>query len=118
MFKITAEPSHECKMAIMSVHDAMHVLGGKWKISIITCLLFGPRRYSDMLRDVKGISGKMLSRELKEMETNALINRSVSETPPVSVTYRLTNYGESVKPVIAILASWGEAHRNEVLRKK
>jgi DNA-binding HxlR family transcriptional regulator len=118
MLKITATPSHECKMAIMGVHDAMHILGGKWKISIIACLLFGPRRYSDMLRDVKGISGKMLSRELKEMETNALITRSVSEVPPVSVTYALTAYGESVKPVIAILANWGEEHRNTIIRAR
>jgi len=118
MGTITATPSHECKMAIMGVHDAMYVLGGKWKISIIASLLFGPRRYSDILRDVNGISGKMLSRELKEMETNVLIKRTVSETTPITVTYALTPYGESVKPVIAILSNWGEEHRNAIIRQR
>lgn len=95
----------------MSIHDAMYVLGGKWKMSIVACLLFGPKRYSDILRDVEGISGKMLSRELKEMETNLLVKRTVAEKQPVMVTYELTEYGESIKPVIIILAEWGEKHR-------
>ena len=95
----------------MAVHDTMYVLGGKWKISIVACLLFGAKRYSEILRDVSGISGKMLSRELKEMETNFLIQRTVEGTQPVTVTYVLTEYGESVKPVIDVLAEWGMVHR-------
>jgi len=108
---ITATPTHECKRSIMAVHDAMYVLGGKWKMSIVAGLLFGPRRYSEILRDITGISGKMLSRELKEMETNFLVKRTISETLPITVTYELTEYGESIKPVISILAEWGEEHR-------
>jgi len=100
----------------MGVHDAMYVLGGKWKIYIIASLMFGPRRYSEMLRDLKGISGKMLSRELKEMETNALVERVASESSPISVSYALTEYGKSVQPVIDVLANWGEEHRNTVTR--
>ncbi|MFD2286276.1 winged helix-turn-helix transcriptional regulator [Pedobacter petrophilus] len=105
-------------MAIMGVHDAMDVLGGKWKISIITCLLFGPRRYSEILRDVSGISGKVLSRELKELEINVLIERSVSESAPISVTYSLTEYGESVTPVITVLSGWGQEHRSTIKAKR
>lgn len=100
----------------MGVHDAMYVLGGKWKISIIACLTFGPRRYSEMLRDLSGISGKMLSRELKEMETNALVERTESEASPISVSYALTEYGKSVQPVITVLSNWGEEHRNKIVR--
>lgn len=116
MAVITEHPSHDCKRSIMAVHDAMYVLGGKWKISIVACLLFGPKRYSDILRDVAGISGKMLSRELKEMEINLLVNRSVSDTQPIMVTYALTEYGESIKPVIMILAEWGEEHRKSITK--
>jgi len=111
MAVITENPTHACKKSIMAIHDAMYVLGGKWKMSIVACLLFGPRRYSDILRDIEGISGKMLSRELKEMEANLLVNRIVADTQPLMVTYELTTYGESIKPVILILAEWGEEHR-------
>ncbi|HRB70946.1 helix-turn-helix domain-containing protein [Flavobacterium sp. WV_118_3] len=105
-----------CNKAIMAVHDAMYVLGGKWKISIIASLLFGKKRYSDILKDVDGISGKMLSRELKEMEINQLIKRTVITTQPVSVMYELTPYGETVQPVITILAQWGIAHRDLITK--
>jgi len=99
----------------MGVHDAMYILGGKWKIHLIAGLLFGPKRYSDLLRDIKGISGKVLSRELKEMEANRLITRSVSNTQPVTVTYDLTEYGQSTKTIIAVLAQWGEAQREVII---
>ena len=118
MAEITETPTHECKMAIMGVHDAMYVLGGKWKISIIACLLFGPKRYSDILRNVAGISGKVLSRELKEMETNLLVKRNVATEAPISVCYQLTAYGESVKPVITILSNWGETHRKCIVAQR
>ncbi|MBB5621957.1 DNA-binding HxlR family transcriptional regulator [Pedobacter cryoconitis] len=102
----------------MGVHDAMYVLGGKWKIYIITGLLFGPMRYSDLLRNITGISGKVLSRELKEMEINHLINRTVSSTQPVTVTYELTEYGESTKSIIGVLSEWGEDHREMIVKAK
>lgn len=114
---ITPIPSHECRKAIMGVHDAMYILGGKWKIHLIAALLFGPKRYSDLLRDIKGISGKVLSRELKEMETNRLVKRTVNSTQPITVTYELTKYGESTKTIIAVLAQWGETQR-EVIAKE
>lgn len=112
----TPHSSEECKHSIRAVHDAMYVLGGKWKISIIACLLFGAKRYSDILREVEGISGKMLSRELKEMEVNFLVKRTVGKSQPVMVSYELTEYGESVKPVISTLANWGHIHRKCVTK--
>ncbi|WP_343692450.1 winged helix-turn-helix transcriptional regulator [Chitinophaga sp.] len=102
----------------MSVHDAMYILGGKWKIHLIAALLFGPKRYSDLLRDITGISGKVLSRELKEMEMNHLVKRSVSNIQPIAVFYELTEYGESTKPIIAVLAEWGEAQREVIVNNK
>lgn len=100
----------------MGVHDAMYVLGGKWKIFVIAALMFGPRRYSDLLRDLKGISGKALSRELKEMELNKLVKRTVVSTQPIAVSYELTEYGESTKSIIGVLANWGEAHRELIIK--
>lgn len=118
MKQITKEPSHDCKMAIMAVHDAIDVLSGKWKITIITCMLFGPKRYSEILRNVKGISGKVLSRELKEMEIDLLISRTVLDTQPVTVSYALTEYGRSVQPIITVLSEWGQTHREQIIKTK
>lgn len=109
--------SHECKKTIMAVHDAMDVLSGKWKISIIAALCYNPKRYSDILRDVKGISGKMLSRELKEMEMNQLVSRTVLDTQPVTVQYELTAYGQKLKSVIESLGAWGAEHRKTIIGK-
>lgn len=106
----------ECKKTIMAVHDAMYVLSGKWKISIVASLCFHEKRYSNILKDVVGISGKMLSRELKEMELNYLVKRTVLDTTPVTVQYELTEYGQSLKPVIENLAQWGLAHRDKIIK--
>jgi len=105
----------ECKKSIIAVHDAMDVLSGKWKISIVASLLYNKKRYSDILRDVNGISGKMLSRELKELELNLLVNRTVVNTKPVTVEYQLTEYGRTLEPVINLLAKWGGEHRKKII---
>lgn len=113
----TNHPEHECKKTIMAVHDAMDVLHGKWKISIVAALSFGNKRYSELLREVNGVSGKMLSRELKDMELNQLIKRTVLDKKPITVEYELTEYGENLKSVIDNLASWGIAHRKKIIGK-
>jgi DNA-binding HxlR family transcriptional regulator len=110
--------NYECKKTIMAVHDAMDVLNGKWTISIVAALCFNKKRYSDLLKDVKGISGKMLSRELKDMELNKLVKRTVLGTQPVTVTYELTEYGLKLREVINDLATWGLEHRKEVMGNK
>lgn len=105
------EDVRSCKATIRAVHDAMYLVGGKWKISIIASLSYGAKRYSEILNEVEGISGKMLSRELKEMEMNKLINREVLCTRPLKVQYELTEYGRNLNPVIQNLADWGATHR-------
>src|SRR5690606_39285989 len=95
-----------CKHNIRAIHDALDVIGGKWKISIISCLTFYPMRYSELLREVKGISGKMLSRELKDLEMNQLISREVIDTHPITVRYKLTEYGETLKQLARTIADW------------
>ncbi len=103
---------------IMAVHDAMDVLNGKWKISIISSICYyNKRRFSDILNDVHGISNKMLSKELKELEINKLVKRTVLETQPISVQYQLTEYGMTLKTIINDLTEWGLAHRKVITGK-
>ena len=112
-------PNDECKKQVMAVHDAMDLLSGKWKISIIAALCYhNKRRFSDILIDVKGISNKMLSKELKDLEINQLVKRTVFDTHPVTVEYTLTEYGQKLQVMIGNLSDWGIEHRKKILGKK
>ena len=100
----------------MAVQDAMDVLSGKWKISIISSICYyNKRRFSNILNDVKGISNKMLSKELKELEINQLIKRIVLDTQPVTVQYQLTEHGKTLQTIINNLTDWGKAHRKKII---
>ena len=108
----------EHKKEIMAVHDAMDVLSGKWKISIISSICFyNKRRFSDILNDVEGISNRMLSKELKDLEMNQLVERTVLDTKPISVQYQLTDYGLKLKTIINNLSEWGAEHRKVIIGK-
>lgn len=105
----------DCSQKLLAIHDTMEILNGKWKMSIIACLCYQPMRYSELLRDVKGISGKMLSRELKDLEINELITRTVLNTAPVAVEYQITEYGETLKQLTNTIAEWGITHRKRII---
>ncbi|WP_265715053.1 MULTISPECIES: winged helix-turn-helix transcriptional regulator [Sphingobacterium] len=103
------------KKQVMAVHDAMDVLNGKWKISILSAVCYyNKRRFSDILNDVSGISNRMLSKELKELEMNQLVTRTVLDTHPVTVVYQLTEYGKTLRTIIDNLAQWGKEHRKVI----
>jgi DNA-binding HxlR family transcriptional regulator len=103
------------KKEMMAVHDAMDVLNGKWKIYIISSIChYNKRRFSDILNDVVGISNKMLSKELKELEINKLVERTVLDTRPLTVQYELTKHGKTLQTIINNLTDWGIQHRKEI----
>lgn len=107
------------KQEMMVIQDSMDVLSGKWKIPIISSICYyDKRRFSDFLNDVSGISNKMLSQELKELELNKLVTRTVLETQPISVQYELTEHGRSLKTIIENLTHWGIKHRREITSEK
>lgn len=106
-----------CSDKIRAIHDTMDVLSGKWKVSIIACLCYNPMRYSQLLKEIPGISGKMLSRELKDLEINNLIVRKVLDTKPVMVSYQITEYGKSLKDLTNVIADWGINHRKEMIKE-
>lgn len=108
-----------CKQYIMGVHDAMDLLNGKWKISIIAVLFYHKeRRFSEILTEVKGISNKMLSKELKDLEINQLVKRKVIDKQPIAVEYSLTEYGYELQDMINSLSNWGIKHREKIIHSK
>jgi DNA-binding HxlR family transcriptional regulator len=106
----------ECSKHLLPVRDALEMLSGKWKIPIIIALSFGNRRFKELHRQI-GITPKMLSKELKELEMHQLVKRTVYDSTPVSVEYELTPYAESLHPVIEALKDWGTQHRTRLMGK-
>ncbi|WP_158800118.1 helix-turn-helix domain-containing protein [Pedobacter sp. L105] len=105
----------DCSKRIRAIDDTMDILNGKWKISILSRLLYKPMRYSELLKDINGISGKMLSRELQDLETNGLISRTVASTKPLAVSYDVTAHGLSLKILTDNIADWGLEHRERII---
>lgn len=106
--------AHECEAALGAVGDALYVIGGKWKLRIIIALMFSNKRFNELQRAVDGISAKVLSNELKELELNGFVVRNVYADTPVIVEYELTGYSNSLKDILIALRSWGEAHRKKI----
>ena len=114
----TVPEKEQHKKEMMAVQDSMDVLSGKWKIAIISSVCYyNKRRFSDILNDVVGISNKMLSKELKELETNKLIKRTVLDTQPITVQYVLTDHGKTLQTIINNLTDWGIQHRKKIIEE-
>ncbi len=102
---------------IRPVKDALDVLNGKWKVPIIIALSFGNKRFGEMSKEIPKITDRMLSKELRELEMNKLVKRTVYDTIPVTVEYSLTDYGNSLDSVINELRKWGIQHRKLITGK-
>ena len=87
----------------------------KWVTPVMVALRNQPRRYSELARDIAGVSQKMLTQTLRSLERDGLVSRKVTPTVPVTVDYRLTPLGRSLLVVIAGLTEWAERHMDEVL---
>src|SRR6187549_1560118 len=112
------EKNHEsCTKAIIPVRDALDILSGKWKLPVMIALLFGNKRFSQMAKQIPGITDKMLSKELRELEMNELVKRTVYDSVPVVVEYSMTTYGKTLEKLIEELQVWGTLHRKRILKK-
>ncbi|NVM66991.1 DNA-binding HxlR family transcriptional regulator [Mucilaginibacter sp. SG538B] len=99
-----------------ALQDTMYVIGGKWTLPIINSICNGNKRFREIERSIPGITTRMLSRELKTMEMNKLVKRTVTPTSPVLIEYESTEYCRSFGGIILEMIKWGEEHR-EMLRK-
>ncbi len=102
---------------VRPVLDALDIIGGKWKFPILFSLFQGKKRFKELERDLCGITPKMLSKELKDLEMNGLVSREVFATVPVTVEYTITDCGLSLEPVLRSIQDWGRQHRSTIIRK-
>ena len=105
-----------CQAYLASIDDALYVIGGKWKLRIISTLLkTDNRRFNELQRSIKGISARVLSNELKDMELNGFVQRKVyADQTPIVVEYEATEYGKTIRPVMHALAEWGAKHKKKI----
>jgi DNA-binding HxlR family transcriptional regulator len=116
-FKDHPQLNHqECTGKLLPVRDALEVLNGRWKLPIIISLTFGTKRFKQIAKELTGITDKMLSKELKELEAHQLIKRTVHDTFPPTVEYSITEHGESLEKVINALHDWGVEHRQKIIK--
>ena len=107
-------PQEQCTQAIEAIRDTLYVLGGKWKLPIITSLVNSPLRFKELQKALDGITPKILSKELKDLELNSFVTRTVFATSPVTVEYALTDYALTLENVLTELHKWGVAHRKRI----
>ena len=106
-----------CSGILLPVRDALEVLSGRWKLPILIALTDRPKRFKEISKDINGITDKMLSKELKDLEVNKLVIRTVYDTFPPTVEYRRTEHSKSLSDVIMALKDWGILHRKEIIGK-
>ena len=106
----------EQKDELRALQDTIYVIGGKWKLPIINSICNGNKRFREIERSIPGLTTSMLSRELKDMESNQLIKRTVSPSSPVVVEYSATDYCRSFGEIILEMIIWGKNHRKRIIK--
>jgi DNA-binding HxlR family transcriptional regulator len=99
--------------ASCAVERTIEVIGGRWKVLILRELFSGVKRFGQLHRALHGITQKMLTQQLREMEEDGIIHREVYLQVPPKVEYSLTPVGESLKPILDSMHEWGVRHLNE-----
>lgn len=102
---------------ISYVQDTLYVISGKWKLPILMSMYEGANRFRDIQRAIPAITTRVLSKELKDLEANKLIIRTVYDEYPVSIEYTLTDYAYSLTPLVDEMINWGKQHRKKITGK-
>ncbi|MEJ8281130.1 winged helix-turn-helix transcriptional regulator [Pseudonocardia spirodelae] len=103
-------------LEVCPVEVAVSVLGGTWKLTLVKYLLDGPRRFNELGRLVPSANTKTLTRQLRELESDGIVHRTVFAQVPPRVEYRLTDLGRSLEPVVAVMDRWGAGFAERYIR--
>ena len=95
------------------VETTLTLIGDKWKVLILRDLMDGTKRFGELRKSLSGVSQKVLTAQLRDMESSGLVNRKVYAEVPPRVEYSLTELGKSLKPILDSLWTWGEAYKSK-----
>jgi DNA-binding HxlR family transcriptional regulator len=104
-----------CKRARLAIQDTLDIVGGKWKLVLISILRNQKMKFNELSREAN-ISPRILSKELQELETNGFVTRKVCNTKPITVEYELTPYSDSLSEVVDAMHRWGVLHRKKIMQ--
>lgn len=96
------------------VETTLMLIGDKWKVLILRDLMTGTKRFGELKRSVGGVSQKVLTSQLRDMEESGLVIRKVYAEVPPRAEYSLTELGESLKPILDAMKCWGEDYKNTI----
>ncbi len=102
--QMAPDPAQDCP-----VTHCLQVVGGKWKPVILFCIAGGVDRFGVMLRAIPGITKQMLTQQLRELEQDGILRRTVHPVVPPKVDYDLTARGQTLLPLIGVMRDWGLA---------
>ena len=98
-------------------HEAVELVGRRWSGAILFSLIEGPRYFSEVAAAVPGLSDRLLSQRLRELESEGLVERAVHEGSPARVSYCLSEPGEALVPALRALYDWAQDWRSDVDRR-
>lgn len=107
------DPQFSC-----SVEVTLSVIGGKWKLLVLGQLDRGVSRFGQLRRAIPGITQTMLTQQLRELEEDGIVTRTIFPEIPPRVEYQLTEFGKTLDCVIAVMGAWGERYHARVREKK
>jgi DNA-binding HxlR family transcriptional regulator len=104
----------ECQRAMLPVHEVLAQISGKWTILVVQGLSNGPRRFSELKRQIEGVSQKMLTATLRDLEKDGFVSRKVTPSIPPRVDYALTDMGRELQEPLKVIGNWAHANRHRV----
>lgn len=108
--KTTTEDTYKLSC---TVESTLKVIGGRWKVLILRELFQGVKRFGELHRALNGITQKMLTQQLREMEQDGIIHREVYLQVPPKVEYSLTDLGKTLQPILDAMHNWGNRYLQE-----
>ncbi|MNC24759.1 putative HTH-type transcriptional regulator YybR [compost metagenome] len=108
-------PQDEIEAFACPVAFTVDVIGGKWKSLILFHLMSGTKRFNELRRLIPDITQRMLTLQLRELETDGVIHREIYREVPPKVEYSLTELGNSLAPLVSAMREWGAVHERKIL---
>lgn len=103
----------ECPVSI-----TLQVIAGKWKPVILWRLIEGTHRFGQLKQAIPGVTQRMLTQQLRELERDGIVARKVYPVVPPRVEYSLTDFGHTLEPILGLMCRWGKAHQKQVAARR
>jgi DNA-binding HxlR family transcriptional regulator len=116
-YKNVTKPQYT-ENSCMGVREVLSLVGGKWSVLIVIILNDGSKRFNELRRNIDGISQRMLTRTLRELERDGLLTRTVKPTVPPSVYYELNDFGKTLVVPIQKLVSWAQKNYPYIIKSQ